>query len=67
MISRKCLCTNFGHVIKNESLLNVLLRTIEKKQEISRQSVFLNTMDMPVLVNLDIEAQYIFPVSLYTI
>ena len=53
--------------IKNESLLNVLLRTIEKKQEISRQSVFLNTMDMPVVVNLDIEAQYIFPVSLYTI
>ena len=35
-------------------------------QETSRESFFLKTMDIPVLVNLDIEVQYIFPVSLYT-
>ena len=38
-----------------------------KKQETSRQFVFLKTVDMPVLVNLDIETQYIFLVFLHTI
>ena len=67
MTSGKCLCTNFGHLIKSELLHHILLRTIAKKQGASRQSVFLKTMDMPVLVNLDIEAQCVFPVSLYAI
>ena len=67
MTSGKCLCTNFGHLIKSELLHNILLRTIAKKQGASRQSVFLKTMDMPVLVNLDIEVQNVFLVSLYAI
>ena len=67
MTSGKCLCTNFGHLIKSELLHNILLRTIAKKQGASRQSVFLKTTDMPVLVNLDIEVQNVFLVSLYAI
>ena len=36
--------THFGQVIETELLLYILLRTIGKKQETSRQSVFLKTM-----------------------